>query len=149
MPIVVADIEARARLPGMRLTVWLPTSTEVNSRCEGSKCSLPSSSGACSAAISVTSPRIGLSARSRISDVALAAGDDQRAVERAAPAGLDGVAEHLDVARLAKNAMVEFFAARGRPLQQLDRAVDRDAFLVAGDQERDRAFFGLPPLAAR
>ena len=36
--------------------------------------------------------------------------------------------------------MVELLAARGRPLQQLDGAVDRDAFLVAGDQERDRAF---------
>ena len=45
-----------------------------------------------------------------------------------------------DVARLAQHAMVELFAARGRPFQQLGAAVDRDAFLVAGDQERDRAF---------
>ena len=35
--------------------------------------------------------------------------------------------------------MVELLAARRRPLQQLDGAVDGDAFLVAGDQERDRA----------
>ena len=35
--------------------------------------------------------------------------------------------------------MVEFLAARGRPFQQLGAAVDRDAFLVAGDEERDRA----------
>ena len=37
--------------------------------------------------------------------------------------------------------MVEFLAARRRPLQQLDGAVDGDVFLVAGDQERDRAFW--------
>ena len=74
----------------------------------------------------------------RIGDVALPAGDDQRAIERAAAAGLDGVAEHFDIARLAKDAMVEFFAALGRPLQQLDGAVDRDALLVAGDEQRDR-----------
>ncbi len=35
--------------------------------------------------------------------------------------------------------MVEFLAARRDPLQQLDGAVDGDVFLVAGDQERDRA----------
>ena len=29
------------------------------------------------------------------------------------------------------------------PIEELDGAVDRDAFLVAGDQQRDRAFFGL------
>ena len=75
----------------------------------------------------------------RIGDVTLPPGDDQRAVERAAAAGLDGVTEHFDVARLAKNAMVELFAALGRPLQQLDCAVNGDALLVAGDEERDRA----------
>ena len=77
----------------------------------------------------------------RIGDMALLAGHDQVAVERAAPADLDGVAELFLVARLAQNAVVEFLAALGRPLQQLGRAVDRDAFLVAGDQERDRALW--------
>ena len=75
----------------------------------------------------------------RIGDVALLAGDDQHAVLRAAPAELDGVAELVDIARLAQHAMVELLAARRRPLQQLEGAVDRDAFFVAGDQERDRA----------
>ena len=37
--------------------------------------------------------------------------------------------------------MVEFLAAPGAPLQQLDGAVDGNGFLVAGDQERDRAFW--------
>jgi hypothetical protein len=36
--------------------------------------------------------------------------------------------------------VIEFFAEIRRPLQQFDRAVDGNAFLVAGDQERDRAF---------
>ena len=74
----------------------------------------------------------------RIGDVALLAGDDQRAVERAAPADLDGVAERRHIARLAQDAMVEGFAALGRPFEQLHRAVHGDAFLVAGDQEGDR-----------
>ena len=81
--------------------------------------------------------------------MALLAGHHQHAVERAAAAGLDGVAEHVDIARLAEHAVIEFFAARRRPLQQLDGAVDRDALLVAGDQKRNRTVFGLPPFAAR
>ena len=53
----------------------------------------------------------------RIGDVAHLAGDDQHAVLRAAAAELDGVAELVDVARLAQHAMVEFFAALRRPFQ--------------------------------
>ena len=60
------------------------------------------------------------------------------AVERAAAADLDGVAEFVDVARLAEQAMVEFLAALGSPFQQLRRAVDGDALFVAGDEEGDR-----------
>lgn len=75
----------------------------------------------------------------RIGDMTLPAGHDQMAVERTAPADLDGVAEFFLVARFAQDAVIEFFAMLGRPLQKLGRAVDRDAFLVAGDQERDRA----------
>src|SRR6476469_10909600 len=44
--------------------------------------------------------------------------------------------------------MIEFLAARGGPLQQLDGAVDGNVFLVASDQERDRAFAVLARLAA-
>ena len=39
--------------------------------------------------------------------------------------------------------MVEFFAALRRPAQQLDGAVDGDALLVAGDEERQRAALRL------
>ena len=74
---------------------------------------------------------------------------DQRAVLRAAPADLDGVAQRFAVARLAQNAVIELFAVLRRPVEQLGRAVDGDALLVAGDQERDRAFLVLPPFAAR
>src|SRR5262249_17028066 len=70
---------------------------------------------------------------------ALRAGDNERAVLRAAPADLDHVAEALRIGRLAEQAMIELFAARLRPGEQLHRAVDGDALLVAGDQERDRA----------
>ena len=75
----------------------------------------------------------------RIGDVALRAGHDQRAVLRAAPADLHHVAELLRVGRLAQNGVIEFLAALRRPFQKLHGAVDRDAFLVAGDEERDRA----------
>jgi hypothetical protein len=76
----------------------------------------------------------------RIGDVALDAIDVQRPRQRAAAADLDAIAEFLDVAGFAQYAMVEFLAARRHPLQQFDGAVDGDVFLVAGDQERDRAF---------
>jgi hypothetical protein len=55
----------RARAsPGIRFTVGLPMSIEVNSRFDGSNLALPASSGSSiSALISLTSPRTGLSAR--------------------------------------------------------------------------------------
>ncbi len=37
--------------------------------------------------------------------------------------------------------MVEFLAALGDPFQELDGAVDRDRFLIAGNQKRNRAFW--------
>src|SRR5215472_2198934 len=75
----------------------------------------------------------------RISDVALPAANNQSAVERTATAGFDSVADDFDIAWLAENAMIESFAALGRPFEQLDRAIDRYTFLIAGNQERDRA----------
>ena len=42
--------------------------------------------------------------------------------------------------------MVEALAARVRPFQQLDRAVDGRAFLVAGDEEGDSASWRAVPL---
>src|SRR2546430_7242321 len=84
----------------------------------------------------------------RIGDVALHAVDVKRARWRAGAADLDAIAELLEIRGLAEHAMVEFLAARRRPLQQLDGAVDGNVFLVAGDQERNRAFAVLARLAA-
>src|SRR5215510_13246666 len=75
----------------------------------------------------------------RIGDMALLAVGRERAVERAAPPDLYDVAQRLRAGRLAENAVVEGLAALGRPVEQLDRAVDRDVLLVAGDEEGDRA----------
>src|SRR6516164_52992 len=75
--------------------------------------------------------------------MSLPARDNQRAIERAAAAGFDGVAEHLDIAWLAENAVIETLTALGGPFQKLHCAVDRDAFFVAGNEERERAFPGL------
>src|SRR5262249_49740217 len=80
-------------------------------------------------------PAYGVVGTFGIGDVALLTGDDEGAVERAAPADLDSVADHRRIARLAEDAMVESLAALGRPLDELHRAVHGDAFLVSSDQE--------------
>src|SRR5438067_1995848 len=69
----------------------------------------------------------------------LDAGHDEHAVERSAPADLDGIAKARGARRLADETMIEPDAALGRPAQQLDGAVDRDAFLISGDEEGNRA----------
>src|SRR5664279_5297729 len=69
-------------------------------------------------------------------------------MQGAAAADLDAIPQHLDIAGLAEHAVVEFLAARRYPLQQFYGAVDGDVFLVAGDQERDRAVAVFARLAA-
>ena len=59
--------------------------------------------------------------------------------QRAAAADLDGVAEFLFARRLADDAPVDLLAALAQRLDHLLGAVDRRAFLVAGDQVGDRA----------
>ena len=63
----------------------------------------------------------------------------EEAVEAAAPADLDHVAELLGAGRLADDAGIEPLALGREPVEQLARAVDRVGFLVAGDEEADRA----------
>src|SRR5271166_739898 len=70
-----------------------------------------------------------------ISDVALLSGDDQDAVERAAPAYLDGVAHRIRIARLPQDAVIEAMAVLARPFEQFHRSVLGDALLVSGDEE--------------
>jgi hypothetical protein len=74
-----------------------------------------------------------------IGDVALPALRQQMAGERAAPPDLHHLPERLRVRRLAQDAVVEALAALMRPMQQFRGAVDGRAFLVARDQEADRA----------
>ncbi len=74
----------------------------------------------------------------RVGDMPLLADDDDRPRQAAAPAGLDGVAELLARGRLADQRRVEDVALFPRPFDQLLRAVDRRAFLIAGDGQRQR-----------
>ncbi len=90
--------------------------------------------------------RRGIFGAMRIGDMALLADDANAAIERAAPPDLDRVAERRDIRRLADDAMIELFAARPRPVEQLHRAVDRRAFLVAGDEKGERALRRAAPL---
>jgi len=59
--------------------------------------------------------------------------------ERAAPAHLDRVAQHLAAAGFADEAIVDLHAALKQGLHHPHRAIDGDAFLVAGDQEAESA----------
>ena len=74
----------------------------------------------------------------RIGDVALHALDAQRGRERTAAAVLHGVAEAVDAGRLADDAEVDDFVARLERFDHAHRAVDGVAFLVGGQQQRQR-----------
>ena len=129
-----------AARPGMRLVAPGGVSTSVNSRLEGGKASVPSSSihrvefgddsgeGA---------DRIGGAVG--IGDVALCPGHVDPHVDRTAPADLDGVAERGFAGGLADQDHVGTDAAFFEPVDDRDRAVARRAFLVAGDEQRERA----------
>src|SRR4051794_21984657 len=71
--------------------------------------------------------------------MALAALYNERAVERAAPADLDRVAEHFRARWFADDAMIEPLAFVVSPAQEFFGAIDGRAFLVAGDEKTDRA----------
>ncbi len=75
----------------------------------------------------------------RVGDVTLHAVHRQATGERAATAHLDGVAQHVGAGRLADDAPVDLLVACFEHLHHLARAVDRWAFLVAGEQESERA----------
>ncbi len=75
----------------------------------------------------------------RIGGMALSADGANNAVETAASSILDDVGDHLLRRRLANKAVVQFLAVSGHGGQEAPRAVKARAFLVAGDQERDRA----------
>jgi hypothetical protein len=74
-----------------------------------------------------------------IGDVALHALDRDPAVDAAAPADLDHVAQPRRAGRLADDAVVDDLALGGQRLDHPFGAVEGHAFLVAGDQETQRA----------
>jgi hypothetical protein len=75
----------------------------------------------------------------RVGDVALAAVDAEHAVEAAAAAVLDDVAQAGLAGGLAHQAVVDALVALAEALDDADGAVDGRAFLVAGDEQRDAA----------
>ena len=74
-----------------------------------------------------------------IRDVSLRAMDGQPARQRSAAPDLDCVAEHLVAAGLADDAPVDALTARSKRFDHAFRAVDGRSFLVAGEQEGERA----------
>src|SRR5664280_863727 len=75
----------------------------------------------------------------RIGDMPLHADDAELAGEGASPAVLDHVAEADHRGRLADDAVVERRPLRDEPVADTCRAIDRRAFLVAGDEKADAA----------
>jgi hypothetical protein len=71
--------------------------------------------------------------------MALYAAHDEPGRERAAPAILHGVRERVDGARLADDAVVDAFAALLELLDDAHGPVDGRAFLIGGEEKRDRA----------
>jgi hypothetical protein len=74
-----------------------------------------------------------------IGDMALRARNLYPHIDRAAPADLDDVAQPLGGCRLAHQAQVGAQAMGGHAIHQRQRAVHRRAFLIAGDDQADRA----------
>ena len=130
---------------GMTLVTGLPTSIEVTCKVEGSNQSVPASTGAAVRAVRARSRRwTGLSARCGIGDVALRAVHGDLGVQAAAAADLHHVAEADGAGRLADQAEVGDVAVVAHPRQHTHGAVGGDAFLVAGDEQADRAVQGGP-----
>ena len=87
-----------------------------------------------------------------IGHVALHAAHRELGAERAAPAHLDHVADAMRARGFADHAPADLFAALAQPVDHAPRAVDRGAFLVAGEQEGDaplRRLRGQQPFAGR
>src|SRR5680860_1469842 len=75
----------------------------------------------------------------RIGDMALHAAHGQPAIQAAAPPDLDGVADTLGIGRLADQAVIGAVPVGLHPGEHLAGAVDPGSFLVAGDEQADRA----------
>ena len=124
----------------MTLLALVGVEIAVNSRFDGGKASVPSSRWtASSAAIDARERRDRVGRAVRVGDVALDARHLDPHVDRAAAADLDRVAEPVDRGRLADQDHVGPDLPLVQPVDDPRRAVGRIAFLVAGDQQRQRA----------
>ena len=118
-------------MPALKFEIW---------KLVGWKCSLPlSQMRAVSSASAGAKVCTGILGELRIGDVTLHAMHRQAAGQRAAAADLDRVAEFLLARRFADDAPVDLLTALAQRFDHLLGAVDRGAFLVAGDQVGDRA----------
>ena len=112
----------------------------VNSRLDGGKASVPSSRWIASKRCDHPGERRDrIFGAVRISDVPLHARHLDPHVDRAAAADLDRVAEPVDRRRLADQDHVRPDLPLVEPVDDPRRALGRIAFLVAGDQQRQRA----------
>ena len=126
--------------PGMTFGAPVPALMFETWKLVGGKYSLPLSQTRAASSASAGATRVHrVVGEVRIGDVTLDAVHGELARERAAPADLDRVAERVGAAGLADHAPVDLLAARFERFHHAPRAVDRRAFLVARQQERERA----------
>ena len=81
----------------------------------------------------------GIAGPVRIRDMPLDPENTQFAAQRSAAAYTNHVAELLETRRLTDQAPVDFFAPGLQYLDHLDDAIGRRAFLITGQEHRDRA----------
>ena len=112
----------------------------VNCRLDGSNQSLPASSGSATRARErADQPVHRVVGALRIGDVALRAVHGRLAFRLPRRPIFTMSPEVHRTGRLAHQAEIRHLPVRLHPLQHADRAIDRRAFLVAGDQQADRA----------
>ena len=78
----------------------------------------------------------------RIGNMPLTAGHFDPDVDRSAPPDLDRIAEPIGRGRFADEAQIGLQPALRQPIEDRAGAVDRRAFLVAGEQQADDALAG-------
>ena len=117
----------------------LPTSILVTCSVDGSNQIVPASIGAEVRAFKgPDQPMNRIIGAMRVSDVTLRAMHLDLHVNAAAPADFDHIAQPHRTGRFPDQAKIGHVIVRPHPLQHLDSAIGRRAFLVARDQKADR-----------
>ena len=73
--------------------------------------------------------------------MALRSGNRDHAIDRAAPADFYHIAQRVGIGRFADHAIIDNLALILKPAQHFARAVNARAFFIAGNQQRNRAFW--------